>query len=199
VITGRRIRFRRPELEGPDHSMVVEWRNDPEIKKYFYEEEPLSLDSHLHWYAGVSRDPSQRYYMVDALMAPDRSDTVLDPPVRIGTIGLSHIDWRSRTAEYGRLLVGPVEYRGGGYGREMEYLLLDYAFNHLNLHKIWSEVLAGNEAPLRLHRWTGFTEEVVLREQVFKDGRHQDVVRIGIFAEDFAARRDDMREALGLA
>jgi RimJ/RimL family protein N-acetyltransferase len=80
----------------------------------------------------------------------------------------------------------------------MEYLILDYAFNHLNLHKIWSEILADNEAPLRLHRWTGFTEEVILREQVFKDGRYRDVVRIGILADEFAARRDDMRESLGL-
>lgn len=198
MIEGRRIRFRRPELEGADHQLVVAWRNDPEIKQYFYEEEPLSLDSHLQWYAAVNGDSSQRYYMVDALMTPDRSDRLLDEPVPIGTIGLNHIDWRNRTAEYGRLLVGPVEYRGGGYGREMEYLILDYAFGHLNLHKIWSEILAGNEAPMRLHRWTGFTEEGVQRDQVFKDGRYQDVVRIGILSDEFAARRDDMREALGL-
>ncbi|WP_367883814.1 GNAT family N-acetyltransferase [Thermococcus peptonophilus] len=38
----------------------------------------------------------------------------------------------------------PPEERGKGYGTEVAALLVNYAFNHLNLHKVWGKVHADN-------------------------------------------------------
>jgi len=198
MIIGRKVRLRRPENRGKDHEVIVAWRNDPWIKSFFFEEEPISLDSHLVWYDKVAQDPSQRYYVVDALIQAGTSDTHLDPPILIGTTSLLHIDWRNRTAEYGRLLIGHPEYRGGGYGKEAEYLLLDYAFNHLNLNKVWGDVIVGNEVVLNLHRKTGCKEEGILKQQIFKQGKYLDLVRVAWLAEEFRALQPELQRSLGL-
>ena len=193
MIIGRRVRLRQPERSSRDHEILVGWRNDPWAKAFFFEEEPISLESHLRWYDQVAQDRSQRYYVIDALLEPGTVDHACDPSVLIGTISLPNIDWRNRTAEYGRFLIGHPDYRGGGYGKEAEFLLMDYAFNHLNLNRVWGDVLAGNQVALELDQQMGFRQEGTLRQQVFKNGAYLDVIRVGLLAEDFRRVRDNLR------
>lgn len=202
MIIGGKIRLRRPECAG-DHELIVAWRNDPASKPFFFTEEPISLESHLSWYDAMKTDPSQHYFVIESLVSPAVDAGVgenasLETPLPIGTIGLLHIDPRNRSAEFGRLLVGRPEYRRGGFAREAEFLLMDFAFNDLNLHKVWAEVIVGNEAALSLYRTFGFVEEGVLRQQIFKDGRYVDIVRVGLLAEDFRDLETSLREAIGL-
>ena len=202
MIVGRKIRLRRPECIS-DHELIVAWRNAPGSKPFFFGDEPISLESHLSWYDGTKTGPGQHYFVIESLVSP-AGDTgvgenaLLEKPLPIGTIGLLHIDPRNRSAEFGRLLVGRPEYRRGGFAREAEFLVMDFAFNYLNLHKVWAEVIVGNEAALSLYRKFGFVEEGVLRQQIFKDGRYVNIVRIGLLAEDFHELEPSLREATGL-
>lgn len=190
MIVGEKVCLRRPPDRGWEHEMLVAWRNDPANKPFFIEEEPISLDSHLAWWDKVRQDPCQRFYLIEALDDPDGG-------VLIGTTSLFDIDWRNGTANYGRLLIY-TPYRGKGYGLEAEYLLLDYAFNHLNLNKIWSEIFEYNDVALDLHQKTGFVIEGMFRQHVFKDGEYVDLVRIGLLAEEFGAIETQLREELRL-
>jgi RimJ/RimL family protein N-acetyltransferase len=61
----------------------------------------------------------------------------------IGTVDLEDIDWVNRTAETGSWL-GPALYRGQGYGTEAKHLLLEYAFDRLQLHVLLSVVWEPN-------------------------------------------------------
>ena len=62
----------------------------------------------------------------------------------IGDVGLYFIDWDNRTAESGSWIYRP-EHRGGGLGTEAKQLLFEWAFNHLDIHVIWSWVMTPNE------------------------------------------------------
>ena len=192
MIIGHKVRLRRPPDRGWEHELLVAWRNNPANKPFFVEEEPLSLDTHLAWWDRVRQDPCQRFYLIEAI--PQAKDK---PPVLIGTTSLFDIDWRSRTANYGRLLID-AQHRGQRYGFEAEFLLLDYAFNFLNLWKVWSEIFAYNEIALDLHEKTGFAVEGTFRQQIFKSGKYVDLVRIGLLAEEFRAIEGKLREELGL-
>src|SRR5690242_18580594 len=101
------------------------------MKSMFYDDEPISMESHLKWWAKVSTDPTQRNYMIDAS----------DIGKTIGMTSLVGIDWVNRTAEYGRLKVA-ANYQRQGYAHEAEILLMDHAFNSLNLHRVWLHALA---------------------------------------------------------
>lgn len=69
-------------------------------------------------------------------------------------------------------------------------MLLRFMFSERRFHKCGARIFAHNEASLALHRRLGFVEEGRLRDQVFFDGRHHDVVMMGILAAEFALLSD---------
>jgi RimJ/RimL family protein N-acetyltransferase len=186
MIVGKRIRLRLPETRE-DHVLQIEWRNDPEIKPYFYDDEPVSMEVHMRWWEKVSTDSYQRFYMIDAVTEPSDPYELLEVPIPIGTTSLLQIDWRNRTAEYGRLMIGDANYRGkgGGFALEAEVLLMRHAFDSLNLHRVWGHVLDYNERVMNLHHKVGFKEEGRLRDHIYKNGCYYDIIAIGLLAEEF--------------
>lgn len=57
------------------------------------------------------------------------------------------------------------------------------------LVKVCAEVLADNDAALKAQAAAGFRREGYFRAHVVKDGARRDVVRLGLMAEEWAARR----------
>ncbi len=48
-----------------DADVIVKWRSDPEIIKYFYNSTPLTKEKHLHWYNNFYlNDETQYHFMV---------------------------------------------------------------------------------------------------------------------------------------
>lgn len=103
--------------------------------------------------------------------------------VFIGQCALFDEDAVARTCELG-ITIGDKDYWDQGYGREAVGLLVDYGFRHRNLHKIWLRVHAANERAIRSYRACGFVEEGRLRQQVWSDGRRQDLVIMGLLRDD---------------
>ena len=54
----------------------------------------------------------------------------------IGQCALFNVDEAARTCELG-ITIGDAAYWGRGYGRECVSMLLAYAFQHHNYHKVW--------------------------------------------------------------
>ena len=73
-----------------------------------------------------------------------------------------------------------------GYGSEAITLLLDYAFNALNLNNIMLTVKALNERAIACYRKCGFREFGGRREDNFIAGRRYDTVYMDILSKDFA-------------
>mgnify|MGYP000035352282 CR=1 FL=1 len=80
------------------------------------------------------------------------------------------------------------EYQGAGYGREAVSLLLEYGFEELRLNRIQADCVATNEASSGLLESLGFTREGQFREAVFQNGRHVDVRRYGLLADEWRDR-----------
>lgn len=114
----------------------------------------------------------------------------------VGVVGLSNIDLRSRSAEFGRFLIGRPGFRGAGCGREAAYLLCDHAFNSLRLQRLW--VVAGNVRASSLYASIGFRDEALLRGHVRKADGLVDVARIVLPGAEFRKRDMSLRASLGL-
>ncbi len=173
MIVGKRIQLRAIEYE--DLPLMMRWRNDPKVYRFFYEHEPLSLAMQKVWFERLLQKPDQRLWIVETLETHEA----------IGTVGLVHIDWRSRKAEIGQVLIYPEKYRHSGYGSEVESLILRYFFDHMNMNRLQAEVLADNENGITLHKKFGFKQEGVFRQYVFKEGRYRDVVYIAMLREEY--------------
>ena len=77
-------------------------------------------------------------------------------------------------------MIGERNRHGKGLAREALGLVVGYAFETLNLHKLYLRVVAFNKRALALYRAFGFVEEGVQRQHAFLRGRYYDVVLMGV-------------------
>ncbi|MDI6787718.1 MAG: UDP-4-amino-4,6-dideoxy-N-acetyl-beta-L-altrosamine N-acetyltransferase [Planctomycetota bacterium] len=176
MLVGKRIRLRA--VEEKDLPKIVEWRNKPEIYQYFYEYEPLSNAQQKIWFEKFLKNESEKYFIIETTAGK-----------AIGTVGLTHIDWRNRKCEWGRFLIGEKKHQGKGYGKEAVALILKYVFEHLNMHKLYCDLFASNQKVISLYKSSGFEIEGTLRKHVFKNGDYQDVVMMGMLKEEYIKNR----------
>jgi UDP-4-amino-4,6-dideoxy-N-acetyl-beta-L-altrosamine N-acetyltransferase len=106
----------------------------------------------------------------------------------VGLANLARIDPASRRCEWAYYLA-EASTRGRGLGSRIEYIVLRHVFETLGLNKLWCEVLLENEGVWKLHESFGFVREALYRQHVFKGGRFQDVVGLGMLASDWAGAR----------
>jgi RimJ/RimL family protein N-acetyltransferase len=104
----------------------------------------------------------------------------------IGRCVLFQIDPVNRSAMMG-IVIGEKGYWGRGYGREATGLLLDYAFNLLNLNNVMLGTFSFNERALRCYRAVGFREIGRRRQARIVGDRRYDVVFMDILAEELAS------------
>jgi RimJ/RimL family protein N-acetyltransferase len=102
----------------------------------------------------------------------------------VGGIGIIDINHADGNAQLGLSIYRQDDW-GHGYGREMIVLALRYAFNELNLHRVWLTTSAFNERALKLYEKLGFRHEGRGREHFLLDGRRWDIVSMGMLRDEF--------------
>lgn len=101
----------------------------------------------------------------------------------IGIIELE-TDSESRTGSFG-IIIGEKEYWGRGYGMEATLLILDYAFNTLNINNMMLGVYAFNKRAFSLYKRIGFKEIGRKREFQAIGGRRYDMIMMDMLASEF--------------
>ncbi len=107
----------------------------------------------------------------------------------IGWVGLFSINWINRTAEtYSHFEPGP--WRGQGYGTESKHLLLEYCFDHLQLHILQSFVFGSNKRSAAALRRQGYQPTGTLRLDGPRRGRYLDTWMFDVKRDEWLAARD---------
>jgi diamine N-acetyltransferase len=177
AVEGNKVRLR--PLQRDDHKISLAWRNDPEIRDgilgYRF---PITEVMEEEWVDNVLNDQSRTRVVV---AIEEKVDQAL-----IGFVYLNGIDWINRHGEFG-ILIGDGDKHRKGFGREACSLMVDYAFNVLNLHKIVLRVASYNQPAIDLYRAFGFVQEGVQREQIALGGRFHDLIFMGLLRREFKA------------
>ena len=118
-------------------------------------------------------------------------ETLDDPPLLVGFVGLWGARLKDRSAELGIAL--GREYIGRGYGSDATRVMVDYGFREMGLRRIQLSVISFNRAGIRAYEKAGFIEEGRHRESVLHDGRWYDDVLMSILDHEWAARRSPGR------
>lgn len=157
---------------------LMEWRNNPELRKYFREYREISDTMQEAWYNNrVLNNDKQVDFEIHDLKSGQL----------IGHCGLCYINWINRTAELA-IYIGDESFRRGGYGKDTLTLLMDYAFKTLNLNRVWCEVFSNNAA-IEVYRKIGFVDEGKLRQHCFKDGVYIDCYMLGLLREEWLNKK----------
>ena len=94
---------------------------------------------------------------------------------------LTGLDNPDRSIELKRLV---VDRKGEGLGRETLRQTKALVFEQLGAHRLWLEVIVGNERAHSLYLSEGFVEEGVHRESLLQDGRFLDLIVMSILAKE---------------
>jgi len=86
------------------------------------------------------------------------------------------------------LCIGEKDKWGKGYGTEVTKLLLEEAFEQLNLHKVGWWTFAENKASIALAKKLGFKEEGRLQDQVFFNNQFHDSIVLGLLKSQYDKR-----------
>ncbi|MBP2662832.1 MAG: pseudaminic acid biosynthesis N-acetyl transferase [Firmicutes bacterium] len=161
-------------LTEQDEHEVVAWRNQSDIINNLFSYKGLTINEHRQWYTNYLKDDTRIEFVI----------TVKESEQKIGTIGLSSIDYRNQIAEYG-VLLGTKQERGKGYAQEASVAILEYAFSELNLYKIKLKVFTDNMDAVKMYQKLGFVKEGTLRREVYKNGTFKDVTLMAILKDEW--------------
>jgi UDP-4-amino-4,6-dideoxy-N-acetyl-beta-L-altrosamine N-acetyltransferase len=162
---------------GPDDGeRLFHWRRLPEVDRWMSQSPPAEVETHAAWLEAFLADPDRVGWLI------------LDDGKPCGFLMLKGVADVQQRAQWG-WYIGEAASRGRGAGRAAQALGLERAFYDYALQKVWSEVLADNDAALKAQSAAGFRREGYLRRHVFKDGRFRDVALLAILAEEWKERR----------
>lgn len=171
-------RVRLTPLDDADLEAVNRWQNDPYIRDQIMGfRGPVRLETTAEWIRNLAAQ-NLRSRVVFGIR--------LDDAIK-GVAQLHGIDWVQRSALLG-VFVGDAGDRGVGLGRAAVTLVLDYAFDGLDLQRIALEVMESNAAARRLYEALGFVQEGLAREAFLRAGAREDVALYGLLRREFTAR-----------
>lgn len=108
----------------------------------------------------------------------------------IGGTGLFNIDWTSRSADVGISIYNP-EYWSKGYGVETLGLILDFAFQDLNMNRVGLEVFDFNKRASQCYLKVGFREVGRKRKARFIRGKYRDSILMDLLREEWLGRKPE--------
>jgi ribosomal-protein-alanine N-acetyltransferase len=126
-----------------DAETLVRWRSDIDVTRFFLNTNPITMESHLKWFAGYLEDEGRVDFVI----------TAKDTSERIGTCGIKNMSGGHPEISYA---IGEKEYRGKGYAKDAILTLLDYIKNTLGLNVAEAGIHVGNIASQRLAESAGF-------------------------------------------
>jgi len=105
----------------------------------------------------------------------------------LGFVALHSIEWNNRRATLA-IGIGDKANQCNGYGSEAIQLILDYAFNELNLNRVGLDVISNNETAIQCYKKNGFTLEGTAREAVLRNGQKLNLIYMGILEDEWRAK-----------
>ncbi len=164
--------------ERDDIPRFIAWYNDYATTRTLGLRAPISMPLEEQWFDEMLAAQGKRGYFFVACLAADGRP--------IGTIGLFDLDLFNGSAGLG-IAIGAEDDRGKGHGTDMLWSMLDWAFGFLRLERIWLDVYDYNPGARRVYERIGFVHEGVLRHAIYREGRHVDIHRMAILADEWRA------------
>lgn len=151
MIEGERIYLNKLSSEYAD--LLFYWRNKEYIRYNSINQKEIVYEDHINWVNNeLLKDSSKRYVVLDK-----KKD------VPIGLVSLKNINCISKNAEF-EIYIGEEEYLGKGYGYEITKTMLRYAFEKLEMEKVYLTVFEKNTTAINCYKKIGFKKSDIIQD-----------------------------------
>ena len=171
-LEGERIILR--SLKKDDLDILFELSTDKEVCDLIGEVYPITEGEMDDYYNRLQKTDNRISFVVI-----DREKNNI-----IGETGLLRIFPPWRTADLS-MIIWEREYWGKGYGKEIAKLIMDYAFNDVNIHRLSIGVVGFNENSIKFWKSVGFKEEGRQIEGYYKNGKYSDFNMMYILEDEY--------------
>ena len=148
----------------------VKWINDPLNNRYLHYDIPINIENTKIWFNLVKNNPNRHDMIIEYNNNP------------VGIIGIININ--KKRGEY-YITLGENNYKRKGISYEATRLILDYAFNKIELEKVWLCVDEENAPARHLYEKIGFVQEGFLRKDIYVNGKMINRCMYGILKEEW--------------
>jgi RimJ/RimL family protein N-acetyltransferase len=196
-LASRRVSVRQPTSPVPDNAILVGERVALRLAQPDDSKEVSRLARHeteAEWDGGrwmPSAAQFSRWYTKSREKDPPENlmfaVLLRETGQLLGSVDLYDINLFHRTAETGSIIYLP-EFRGQGLGTEAKNLLLEYAFDHLDLHLLKSFVWSFNPRSQAALRKQGYRDAGRLQWRQPTDEGFADFVLFDLLASEWRAR-----------
>lgn len=170
------VQFR--DFEERDIDFIFKCKNDPELNKLIVGSiHSFSYDDAVKWVHGCMGEHDT--YKFWAVCTNDEEKRI------IGWISLSNIDRINQSADFHGIVIGDPAYRDGFAWIESYLFVYYYAFEVLRLNRVYGHARIDHHASQMTHQLFHVTEEGVLRQAVYKDGKFIDVTISSILSSEY--------------
>lgn len=169
MIEGKKVNLRA--LEKDDIKKAIKWINDPEVIRYLSMVFPISMAEEEKWFDDYLKSKDDKIFAIDT---KDGKYT--------GNIGLHKMDWINRKVMLG-IMIGEKEYWNKGYGTDALKTTVKFAFEELNMHKVYLSVMDLNERAVRTYEKCGFVKEGISRDDFYKNGKYHSMIWMSVLNE----------------
>jgi len=185
-ITGRTIDLRALNADDLEKGYLG-WINDPEVNRFLAAGTmPTSASELKEYYENITVSKKDIMFAI----------VIKKTGKYIGNIKLGGIDWIDRRAHCGRML-GDRESWGKGYGTEALQLVIDYAFNTLNLNRVYNTIIADNIGAIKSCEKAGMLKEGTFPQFRFVNGEYKDVFQYGITRDRYSGLKGKKKTKAG--
>ncbi|MBU5467852.1 GNAT family N-acetyltransferase [Virgibacillus sp. MSJ-26] len=158
-------------LEKEDLDFIHRLNNNPDIMSFWFEE-PYQTKVELE--DNYMKNKDNKHVRLFIL---EKSNE------QLGLVALFSIDYIHRKAEFA-IMIDPI-HQGFGYSSKATKLAMAYAFNTLNLNKLYLIVDETNIKAIHVYEKVGFTKEAVLKNEFFVNGSYHNSVIMSMFQDEY--------------
>jgi len=162
-------------IEKKDLAQLKEWRNNPDLRKYFRETAELNDINQEKWFNMIN-DKYSIHKMFSIIK--------LDTHELMGACGLCYIDWVNRSADFSIYLGYDNMYIDDKYAVEAGRLMIDYGFNILNLHRLWAEIYSIDESKKNFFNRLNFKLDGEFRETYWYNNQWHNSLFYSLLSND---------------
>ncbi|MFX1557895.1 MAG: GNAT family N-acetyltransferase [Promethearchaeota archaeon] len=163
-------------------NLYAKWKNNPKVRIFSRNAMPRSLEEIKKDY-----EPSEKGQVKDHIEFSiyHKADKKL-----IGICGLNRINWFNRSAN-AFLMIGETDYWNKKVATEAVKLLLKYAFEEVNLHRVTGGAAVDNIYSWKVAEKVGFTFEGISKEDFYVDGKYVDNKKYYYLKRDWLKRQEN--------
>ena len=160
---GLNMNYNLRTIESEDLELIRQWRN--EQTDILRQVKPISYNEQKEYFSNIHKDTKQILFAL-------ASNSMF-----VGYCGLVNINYIYSTAEVSFITETGLEDQNTSKYKDLFTFALDslskYAFNTLNLNKIWTETYGFRKKHINILEGFGFAQEGILREHIYVKGeRH---------------------------